>query len=79
MIREIEINQGQNVEMEFETNRIPISSIQYRKYEVNPKRCVLKVGDLVEPETIIGLHHETGQPVGWSQWSGSEYPPQSGR
>jgi hypothetical protein len=35
----------------------------YRKYEVEIGRCRLNPGESVTPETIIGWHHETGQPV----------------
>ena len=37
--------------------------MQYEKYEVDSRRCGLDVGDLLVPETVVGLHHETGHPV----------------
>ncbi len=41
----------------------PEQSINYKKYEVDIRRCQLNVGESLTPETIIGRHHETGQPV----------------
>ncbi len=35
----------------------------YEKYEVDSRGCGLGVGDMVVPETVVGVHHKTGQPV----------------
>jgi hypothetical protein len=35
----------------------------YRKYEVDVARCYLATGDRVVPDTVIGFHHSTSQPV----------------
>lgn len=40
-----------------------MNSTQYEKYEVDSRRFRLDVGELVAPETVIGVHHETGRPV----------------
>ena len=37
--------------------------IQYKKYEVDSRRFWLDIGDMVTPETVIGIHHDTGLPV----------------
>lgn len=63
MIREIVVNQGPSVNTLTEAYRRLVDSIQYRKYKVDPTRSVLEMGDTVRPETVIGFHHETGQPV----------------
>jgi hypothetical protein len=36
---------------------------QYKKYEINSRRCRLEIGDPVTPETVIGLHHATDLPI----------------
>jgi hypothetical protein len=36
---------------------------QYEKYEVDSRGFELGPGEMVAPETVIGLHHETGRPV----------------
>jgi hypothetical protein len=36
---------------------------EYRKYEVDATECSIEMGDRVTPETVIGLHHHTRQPV----------------
>jgi hypothetical protein len=38
-------------------------SVEYRKYEIDSKRCNLEICDPVTPETIIGWHYANGQPV----------------
>jgi hypothetical protein len=40
-----------------------MNSTQYAKYEVDSGRFRLGIGQVVAPETVIGLHHETGRPV----------------
>lgn len=35
----------------------------YKKYEVDIRRSHLKVGAPITPETVIGWHHKTSQPV----------------
>jgi hypothetical protein len=37
--------------------------LQFRKIVVRPKQIDFEIGDFVKPETIMGLHFETGQPV----------------
>jgi hypothetical protein len=63
MTKKTGVNQEQNMKTESGNYRTPTQSIEHRKYEVDSKRCNLEIGDLVTPETIIGLHHGTGQPV----------------
>jgi hypothetical protein len=41
----------------------PERGVGYKKYEVDVRRCHLRTGETVTPETIIGWHHETSQPV----------------
>ena len=48
---------------ESETHRTQAQCVEYKKYEVDYKRCNLEIGDMVWPETIVGLHPQTGQPV----------------
>jgi hypothetical protein len=38
-------------------------SVEYRRYEVDSRRFNLEITDPVTPETLIGWHHKTGQPV----------------
>ena len=45
------------------TNMAPMQIIGYRKYEVDIRRCQVDVGSSVTPETTIGWHYDTGQPV----------------
>jgi hypothetical protein len=35
----------------------------YRKYEVDSKSCKVELGESVSPETVIGRHFASGQPV----------------
>jgi hypothetical protein len=35
----------------------------YRKYEVDLRGCNLNIGEPIAPETVIGCHHRTGEPV----------------
>jgi len=35
----------------------------YRKYEVDSRFSHLEIYDIVTPETIIGWHYKSGQPV----------------
>jgi hypothetical protein len=35
----------------------------YRKYEVRSRRFRIGIGDAVYPDTVIGAHHATGEPV----------------
>ncbi len=37
--------------------------IQFRKYIVNLEHHDFQIGDFVKPETVVGLHVKTGQPV----------------
>jgi len=45
------------------TKRAAELMTEYKKYEVDMRRCRVDVGDLVTPETIVGWHHETGRPL----------------
>lgn len=38
-------------------------NIQYRKYVIHPRHCILEIGDLVTPDTIMGLDWETCLPI----------------
>jgi hypothetical protein len=40
-----------------------VQSVEYRKYEIDSKRCNLEICAPVTPETIIGWHYASGQPV----------------
>jgi hypothetical protein len=40
-----------------------VQSVDYRKYEFDRRRFNLQIADLVTPETIIGWHYKSGQPV----------------
>jgi hypothetical protein len=42
---------------------VPIPSIDYIKYEVDAKRCYLRVTDTVSPETVVGWHYQSGETV----------------
>lgn len=33
------------------------------KYEVNSEDCELEIGEMIEPDTLIGYHYLTYQPV----------------
>jgi hypothetical protein len=45
-------------------NRLALAqTVEYQKYEVDSKRCDLEISDPVTPETIIGWHYASGQPV----------------
>lgn len=37
--------------------------ITYQKYEVDSAKCNVIIGEPVSPETIIGRHYASGQPV----------------
>ena len=37
--------------------------ISYKKYEVDRESCILKLGDTVYPESLLGLHPISRQPV----------------
>ncbi len=37
--------------------------LTHKKYEVNSSACRIELGELVSPDTIIGLDHATGRPV----------------
>jgi hypothetical protein len=45
------------------TRQTSVPTVDYRKYEIDSKRCNLGICDLVNPETIIGWHYASGQPV----------------
>ncbi|MFA5309784.1 MAG: hypothetical protein WC370_09930 [Dehalococcoidales bacterium] len=49
--------------MKYETGKSSSENIQYRKYRLNPRKCAVVIGDIVTPETVVGMEHETGQPV----------------
>jgi hypothetical protein len=36
---------------------------EYKKYELAPGKCKLKIGKSVTPGTVIGRHHVTNLPV----------------
>ncbi len=40
-----------------------IERMQYEKYEVDSQKCRLDIGDLLVPETVVGLDRNTGLPV----------------
>lgn len=63
MIRGTAVNREPGVKALAEAYWRLMDGIQYRKYRVDPTRRVLEIGDTVRPETVIGFHHETGQPV----------------
>jgi hypothetical protein len=63
MIRKIAINQGPSLKILTEAYRRLMDGIRYRKYQVDPARSVLEMGGTVRQDTVIGFHHETGQPV----------------
>ena len=46
-----------------ETERLPVQSTGYRKYEVDSRWFNLEMFDTVTPETIIGWHYASGQLV----------------
>ncbi len=53
-----------NRTLEKEKNvQAPTQSMTYRKYEVDSAKCNVKIGESVSPETIIGRHYASGQPV----------------
>lgn len=39
------------------------SQTRYRKYEVDRESCILKIGDLVYPHSLVGFHPITRQPI----------------
>ncbi len=43
--------------------RPTIQSVDYRKYEIDCRRFNLQIADLVTPETIVGWHYDSGQPI----------------
>jgi hypothetical protein len=45
------------------TRQTSVPTVDYRKYEIDSKRCNLGIYDPVTPETIIGWHYASGQPV----------------
>jgi hypothetical protein len=45
------------------SNMAQTQIIGYRKCEVDIRRCQVDVGSSVTPETIVGWHYETGQPI----------------
>jgi hypothetical protein len=45
------------------TRQTLVPTVDYRKYEIDSKRCNLNICDPVTPETIIGWHYDNGQPV----------------
>jgi hypothetical protein len=51
------------MEIKSEDYLTQVKNREYKKYEVDSNRCSLYIGDLIDPESIVGLHHETGQPV----------------
>jgi hypothetical protein len=42
---------------------MPVLNAEYSKYEVDSRRCTLEVCDSVTPETLMGWHYASGQPV----------------
>ncbi|MFA5309783.1 MAG: hypothetical protein WC370_09925 [Dehalococcoidales bacterium] len=40
-----------------------LNGIRYQRYEVDPAIDVLKTGDMVTPDTIVGFHRHTSRPV----------------
>jgi hypothetical protein len=45
------------------THLVPTPNTEYIKYEVDARRCHLKVTDAVTPETVVGWHYQSGEPV----------------
>jgi hypothetical protein len=48
---------------EIRTHPAPTPNTEYIKYEVDAKRCRLKVTDAVTPEMVVGWHYRSGEPV----------------
>ncbi len=40
-----------------------MDTLTHKKYELDSRRCRLEIGDLVGPDTIIGIDHATGELV----------------
>jgi hypothetical protein len=61
MIKESTVRK-RNLSMTIDNN-LSSDQMQFKKHVVKPGQNSFEIGEFVKPDTIIGLHMETGQPV----------------